>query len=122
VRQAIAADAVEACRQDVQQEAPDKLVLAKRHGADFHRAGGGVGGAVVLPAETDGVVVQADEPAVGARDPVGVAGEIGEHRGRPIGGRLGVDHPLGRAQQRQVRGEGLTIAEVHHRELAAPGE
>ena len=36
-------------------------------------------GPIVLPPEGDGVLVVGDETAVGDRDPVGVAREIGEH-------------------------------------------
>jgi hypothetical protein len=104
----------------VHQEAAQELVGAERHGLDPHRAGGGIGGAVVLPAEADGAVVQADEPAVGDGDAVSVAGEVGEHRRRAAEGRLGVDHPLGPTKRRQVRGERIRCGKV--REVAEEAE
>ena len=51
--QAVVADAVEALRQHVHQEAPDELVRRERHGLP---AGGAVD-AIVLPAEGDAVIV-----------------------------------------------------------------
>jgi len=105
-QQAVVSDAVEARGQDVQQEAAQELVGAEAHGPEPDRAGGGIGGAVVLPAEADGVVVHGDEAAVGDGGAVGVAGEIGEDGGRAAEGRLGEDDPLDPAQRSQVGLEG----------------
>ena len=58
--QAIVADAMEALRQDVEQEAPDELVGGERH--DLLPVG--TVGPVVLVAERDPGLVQADNPAV----------------------------------------------------------
>ena len=51
--------------------------------------------AVVLVAEGDAALIEADEAAVRDGDAVGVAGEIGEHRFGPGGGRwLDVEEPF----------------------------
>jgi hypothetical protein len=52
------ADAVEAIRQCVQQEAADELGRTQRHHA--HR----IAMAIIAPAEGDGVVIEADKAAV----------------------------------------------------------
>ena len=67
------ADAMEAVRQGVLQEAADELV-----GRQGHELGLAVL-AVVLPGEADLAVGEPDEPAVGDGDPVGVAAEMAEH-------------------------------------------
>ena len=75
-QQAVVADAVEAARQDMDQEAADELVDCQRHQfvsiAAFDP--------IVLPLEGDAVAVECDQAAVGDGDTVGVAGEIGKHR------------------------------------------
>src|ERR1051325_776929 len=72
------------------QEAPDELVGRERYRAMPRPPVA----AVVLVAEAHAALVEADQPAVRDGDPVGVAGEIGEHRLRPGEGRLGVDEPV----------------------------
>src|SRR3954452_3168485 len=88
--EAVVADAVEAVGQDVKQEAADELVRREGHGLDPRASRRAVSGAVILPAERHAAVVEGEEPAVRDRDPVGVAGQIGEHRPRPREGPLGV--------------------------------
>ena len=107
-KQAVVADAVEACRQDVAEEAADELVGGERH----HLVSIGSFAAVVLPLEGDGFVVERDQAAVGDGDAVGVAGQIGEHRFGSAERALCVDDPLGVAQWRHKRGEGLGVAEM----------
>ena len=67
--------------------------------------------AVVLVAEAHAALVEADQPVVRDGDPVGVAGEIGEHRLRPGEGRLGVDEPVLLPQRREIGGEGRRVAQ-----------
>src|SRR3954465_4737035 len=76
--QAVVTDALETVGQDVQQEAPEKLVGPKRH----HLLT--VMMPVVLPAEGDAAVLDPDQPAVGNSDAVGVAAEILEHLLRTV--------------------------------------
>ena len=49
---------------------------------------------VVLPAEGDAIVLEADEAMVGDGDAVGVAGKIVENVFGSTEGRLGVDDPI----------------------------
>ena len=87
--QAVMPDAVEAARQNVDQEAADELVGRQRHDllAFSSRA------AIVFVAERHAGLVEAEEPPVRDGNPVRVAREIGQHRLRPGEGRLGIDHP-----------------------------
>jgi len=87
--EAIVADAVEATRQAVQQEAADELVGAERH--DLLPVWGRA--TIILVAERYAILVEGDEPTVRDRDPVGVAREIGEHGLGPGERRLGIYHP-----------------------------
>ena len=68
------ADAVKSVRQGMEQEAPDEFVGRERHDLVL------VVMAVVAPAEADLTPSECDEPAVGDRNAVRVAAEIGEHR------------------------------------------
>ena len=88
--QAVVADAVEAARQHVQEKAADELGGVERHGLEAVAAFD----PVVLPLEGDARLVERDEPGVGDRDAMRVAGEIGEDGLRSGEGPLGVDHPL----------------------------
>ncbi len=114
--QAVVADAVEPLRQDVEQEAADELV-----GGDRHRLlPVGAGATIILVAERDAALVEAEEAAVRDRDPVGVAGQIGEHRLRPGEGRLGVDDPALLPDRCEVTQERTPVGEV--REAAVERE
>src|SRR3970040_2982699 len=83
------ADAMKPARQEVKEEAADKLV-----GADGHDLlAFGLGATIVLVAHRDAALVERDQPPVGYGEPVGVARQIGENS---LGGserRLGIDHP-----------------------------
>src|SRR5215218_9383227 len=67
--QAVVADAVEAARQDVEQEAADELVGGKGH--DLLPVGSVT--AVILVAEGDAGLVEGEQAPVRNGDPVGVA-------------------------------------------------
>jgi len=82
------ADADQAFRQNVDEEAPQELV--RRDGHDLLLAAG----CVVLPTEGDLIVLEADEAMVLDRDAVGVAGEILENVFCTTEGRLGIDDPV----------------------------
>ncbi len=68
-------------------------------------------GAVVLPAERDAALVERDEPAVADRDAVRVARQVGQHGLRPAERALGIDHPLGLPQRREVGREGAGVGQ-----------
>ena len=118
--QAVVADAVEVVGQDMQQEAADELVRREGHGLDPRASRRAGPGAVVLPAERHAAVVEGEEPAVRDRDPMGVAGQIGEHRLGSREGPLGVDHPLRAAQRSEMGREGGRVGE--RRQIAVKGE
>src|SRR6516165_6140964 len=65
---AVVADAMEARRQDMQQEAADELVGIERH----LLVSPGAFDAVILPFEGDAPVIARDQTAVGARHPMSV--------------------------------------------------
>src|SRR5919106_494220 len=106
--ESVVTDAVEALGQDVEQEAPDELAGYEGHGAVSLLPVA----TVVLVSERHAVLVEGDQPAVRDGDAVGVAGEIGEHRLRSGEGRLGVDEPVRLPERRELRGEGLWIAQA----------
>src|SRR5262245_55502649 len=74
--QAVVADAVEARRQDVDEESADDLVCGECHALVSISALD----SVVLPLEGDAVLVECDQAAIGDGNAVGIAGEIGQHR------------------------------------------
>ena len=74
-QQPVVADAMKALRQNVEQEAPDKLVGAERHCAVPRLPVA----AVILIPEGHAALVESDEPAACDGDAMGVAGDIGEY-------------------------------------------
>lgn len=75
---------MEAARQDMGQKATDELVDRELYDLLAVRAVA----TVVFVAEGDAVLVAGDQAAVRYRDPVGVAGQVREHRLRPSEGAL----------------------------------
>jgi hypothetical protein len=98
-------DAVEAVGQDVQQEPPDELVRGKPHDAFSP------GAAIVLVGERHLVVVDGDEPRIGDRGAMRVAGEIGQYALGPAERRLGVDDEGAIAKRAHAPGEGVGVCE-----------
>src|SRR5207248_2574205 len=97
---AVVADAMEAVRQNVEQEAADELVGAKGHHLLL------VVVAIILPAEADPALGKTDKAAVGDGNAMGIAGEIIEHLLRSAERALGVDDPSNGAQRSQACSEG----------------
>lgn len=114
--QAVVADAVESARQGVEQEAAEELVSGEGH--DLLAVGAAL--AIILVAESDPGIVEADEAAVRYRNPVGVARQIGEHRFGPGERRLGIDHPALLSDGREVPQECAPFAKM--REAAKESE
>ena len=107
--EAVVTDAMEALRQNVEQEAANEFVGADRHGA---LAVCGVA-AIVLVAERDTGIVERDEPMVRDGDAMGVSGQVGEHRLRPGERWPGVDDPPLLAEWHQVAEEGSSVAQAN---------
>src|SRR5271165_2915873 len=70
--------AVEAARQHVEKEAADELAGRERHRLDPGLARRLAAGAIVLPAEGDALVAEADQARIRDRDAMGVARQVGE--------------------------------------------
>ena len=64
---------------------------------------------VVLPAESDVRIGHVDDPVIGDRNAVSIAGQILQHVFRPAKGWFGVDHPILAKQRAQERGERLLL-------------
>jgi len=99
------ADAVEAVGQRVKKEAANELVGLELH--DLCRAVL----AVILPGEGDMILAEGDEPAVGDRDPMGIAAEISQDLGRPAERLLGVDDPIDAPRRSDAGGEGSGLGQ-----------
>src|SRR5262245_28852761 len=74
--QAVVADAMQAFRQHMDEEAADELVGGERHLLVSIAALD----AVILPFESDAALVAGDQAAVGDGDAMGVTRQIGQHR------------------------------------------
>src|SRR3546814_11002658 len=96
--EAIVADAVESARQGVEEEAADELVGGE--GPDLLPSGAGL--AIILVAEGDPGIVEAEEAAVRYGDPAGVSRPIGEHRLGASKRRLGISHHVRAAWGQRV--------------------
>src|ERR1700693_1260734 len=102
-QEAVVPNAMEAIRQRVQQEAADELIGIEGHDLGFAVM------TIVLPAEADTAINQADETRVGDRHTMRVAAEICEHLIGPAKGRLGVDYPLDPPQLGETPVEGSRL-------------
>ena len=91
--------------QDVDQEAADELVGVERHELVASVAFG----SVIFPFEGHALAVEGDEPAIGNRDPVGVAGQVGEHSIGSTKRPLGIDHRFALSQCGEVSFEGRRL-------------
>src|ERR1035438_383241 len=87
------------------QEAADELCGGDRRYLLLFRV------PVVFPAKRNLAVFQRYEALVGDGYAMGVAAEILDHLGRSAEGRLGVNHPFGLADWRQVCSEGGGFAQ-----------
>ena len=101
-------DAVEATRQDMEQETADEPVDRERH--DLLPIAAVT--AVILIAEGDVRFVERDQATVRDGDPVRVARQIGKHCFRPRKGRLGINDPALPADWQKVSSKCLPISEM----------
>jgi hypothetical protein len=104
--EAIVADAVEAVRQGVHQEAAGERVGAERHELRLAVV------AIILPAEGDVRAGQADQSGVGDGDEMGMSAEVGQHLGRAAEGRLGIDDPVDLAHGTEAVSEGSRLGKA----------
>jgi len=97
--EAVVTDAVEAVGQNVEEKAADQLVRGQPHDAASAAA------AIVLVGKRRLIVVDGDEPRMGDRRAMGVAGEIGQHALGTAERRLGVDDEGAVAERAPALGE-----------------
>ena len=105
-QEAEVADPAKALRKHVEQKAADELVGIERHHL------GSVVGAIVLPTKADIAVLAGEQPAIGDRNAMGIAAEIGENLLWPAERTLGVDDPFDFAQGIEMTAEHRRVAEV----------
>ena len=96
--EAVVANAMEAVGQYMKQEAAHEFADLEPH--DFALSTAAI--AIVLPAETDMGLVEIKQAAVGDRDAMSVAREIGQDLLGACEGLLGIDDPFGFAQRREI--------------------
>jgi hypothetical protein len=82
------ADADKAAGQDVEQEAAQELLRTERHHSLLITVG------IILPTESNLVMLESHEAVVGDGHAMGVAGEIAEHMMGTAEGWLGIDDPV----------------------------
>ena len=82
------ADADKTAGQDVEQEAAQELLRIERHHSLFIALG------IILPAESNLIVLESYKAVVGDGHAMGVAGEIAEHMMGTTEGWLGIDDPV----------------------------
>jgi len=86
--QSVVSDAHQSGRQDVEQEAAEKLLHVEGH-EPFR-----VASCAVVPAKGHAIAVEGDESLVGDGHAVGVAAEVAQHLPGSGEGRLAVDDPV----------------------------
>ena len=99
------ADAHEAGRQQVEQEAAQELFDIQGHEPFLVAVGG------VAPAEGDVALGESDQPGVRDGDAMGVGAEIAQHMFRAAEGSFGVDDPVVAEQHPQPGGEGARLGQ-----------
>lgn len=105
----VVANAMLAFWEHMDQEPADELVCLQGHG-DMPL---GAVDAIILDAESDALVVRADQAAVGDCDPVGVTRKICQHGFGSGEGFFGIDDPIDFAQRLKECIEGVAVGEVH---------
>ena len=105
---AVVPNTVEAARQDMEQEAADELIDRERHVLPPVA----VVTTIVRVAEGDDSFVEGDQAAVRDCDPMGVAGQVGEHCLRSRERCLGIGHPTLLPDRREMPQECLPLGEM----------
>lgn len=99
------ADADKAAGQDVEQETAQELLRTERHHSLLIPVG------IILPTESNLVMLESHEAVVGDGYAMGIAGKIAEHMMGTAERRLGVDNPVLTEQRTQERAEGLFVGQ-----------
>jgi hypothetical protein len=110
------ADTDEASWQDVQQETADELMRGQCHLTLLAVVG------VILPAESDLVLLEAQQPVIGDRHPMGIPRQVMQHMLGTAEGPFGIHHPILAKQGSQELGEYSWLAQRVQRsvELQSP--
>ncbi len=106
--QTVMPDMVEPFWEDVDQEAPHELMDRQVHGFIAINAFG----SIILPGKGDDLVVDADQTTVRDGDPMGIAGEVSEHRLRPGERFLGINRKVGLVERLEIGVEGRLVSKV----------
>jgi hypothetical protein len=109
-KEAEVADAHEAARQHVEQEAAEELIDWQIHDPLAVTVCG------IAPSERDFAIGKSKQPVVGDGNAVSVVAEIAQHVFGTAEGRLGINHPVLSEQHSEPGCEGLRIGK--RRELA----
>src|ERR1700681_1870129 len=107
-KEAVAANAMKAIRQHMEEEAPNEL--GDRDSQDFALVIAAF--PIVLPAEGDVGLVEIEQAIVGDRDAMSVAREIGQDLLGTGEGLFGIDDPFDCAQGRESGGKCLRLVET----------
>ena len=111
--QAVMPDMVESFWEDVDEEAPDEFMDRQVHGFVAISAFG----SIVLPLEGDGLIVGTDKSSIADSNPVGIAGEVSEHRLGSGKRFLSINRPFGFEEGLEIGvedglvGESLVVVE-----------
>jgi hypothetical protein len=89
----------------VEQETAQELLRTERHHSLLITVG------IILPTESNLVILESHEAVVGDGHAMSVAGEIAEHMMGTAEGGLGVDHPVLTEQGAQEGAEGLLVGQ-----------
>src|SRR5580692_10045386 len=89
----------------MEQEAAQELLRSERHHSLLIPVG------IILPTESDLVMLESHEAVVGDGYAMGIAGEIAEHVMGTAEGGLGVDDPVLTEQGAQEGAEGLFVGQ-----------
>src|SRR5439155_11402243 len=95
-QEAIVANALKAAWKSMLQEPPDELLGREGHHLLLLPV------AVIFPLETDLAIFERQQTPIGNSHAMSVAVQILQHMLRPAKGGLGVNHPLGLFQRRQI--------------------
>src|ERR1700674_2994471 len=107
-KEAVAANAMKAIRQHMEEEAANEL--GDRDSHDFALVIAAF--PIILPAEGDVGLVEIEQATVGDRDAMRVPREIGQDLPGTGEGLLGIDEPFGCAQGRESGGKCLRFIET----------